>query len=134
MIWRVLFWIELILLAIPVTFLSSAFAVYAFGRAGMPEGHGNLVILFLATVGLIGFWALAGAYLSAGRSSLARMHWSAWLAATAGVFATLLGLAAEFLEVSTELRGLTWGIAGVPMLIPLAHLLAARFIAASPQQ
>ncbi|MBC3882631.1 hypothetical protein H8K35_14660 [Undibacterium sp. LX40W] len=131
---RILYIVELLLLALPTTFLAMVFGTYCIGRSWAPEAVSNFVILFLTLVGLLGFWILSISYLVAGRQGLMKAHWSMWGACGNGVIATASGLIAMAYGTNGEYQGFTWGIYGTPMLIPVTHLLSVRLFSNKAQQ
>jgi hypothetical protein len=126
MFWRILFLLELTIFALPVTGLAFVGIFYVLGRARAPDFASNAVMLTLGFIGLAGIWALSGFYLIGGPSGLRRAHWIAWVACCVGLLATAIGLAFPFLGISRAFPGFEWGIVGVPLLIPLSHLLMVR--------
>lgn len=117
--------LELLLLAFPLTLLDGFGLMVLLQPNDHPDRMPTLVGAALAGIGLLGFWWLAGAFLLNGLT-LRGSPWCARVGAGIGV-----ALCAASLMVALLFDRLTgWalvGLLGLPMLVPLAHMLLASW-------
>lgn len=117
--------LELLLLAFPVTLLDGFGLMVLLQPNDHPDRMPTLVGAALAGLGLLGFWWLAGAFLLNGLT-LRGSPWCARLAAGLGVALCVASLI--FALVFDRLTG--WalvGLLGLPVLVPLAHMMLASW-------
>ncbi|HCT27812.1 MAG TPA: hypothetical protein DIW85_16585 [Stenotrophomonas sp.] len=117
--------LELLLLAFPLTLLDGFGLMVLLQPNDHPDRMPTLVGAALAGIGLLGFWWLAGAFLLNGLT-LRGSPWCARVGTGIGV-----ALCAASLVVALLFGRLTgWalvGLMGLPMLVPLAHMLLASW-------
>ncbi|KAF1017575.1 MAG: hypothetical protein GAK31_00843 [Stenotrophomonas maltophilia] len=117
--------LELMLAAFPLTLLDGFGLMVLLQPNDHPDHMPTLLGTVLAAVGLLGFWWLAGAFLFNG-FTLRGSPWIARIAAGLGVALCVASLMAALL--SGRLTG--WALAGLfglPLLLPLGHMLLATW-------
>lgn len=117
--------LELLLLAIPVTLLDGFGLLVLLQPNDHPDRMPTLVGTVLAGIGLLGFWWLTGAFLLNGLT-LRGSPWGARVGAGVGVALRLASLMVGLLFGRLTGWALV-GLLGLPILVPLAHMLCATW-------
>lgn len=120
-----LFYIELVVLGIPVTMLGFyglfyCCAVYASQRPASPDLGPTLFAIILATLGLLGFWSLAVRFISGGGPAV-RSAGSVRLGLAA--LGALMALSPLAITTKDPMAAFAFvGAFGMPLLLPMLHM------------
>lgn len=122
--------LELVLLALPVTVLDGVGLLVLMGANQHPDRMPMLLGIVLASIALVGFWRLAFGFLVDGLTLRRAPSWARW---TAGSGAVLCLVALLVAAIFDRLTG--WalvGLFGLPVLVPLGHMLAVSWRPPTP--
>lgn len=128
----VLFFIEIVLLGVPVTLFAffgffTMFWTYANGAARNPDFAQSALALCLCFVGLCGFWGLSLRFLGGG--ARAARQAPVWLLAPAAIGIGMASLV-FFMPSTSQYKAFGMvGAFGIPLLIPALHMAVAAIVA-----
>ena len=121
----VLFYIELVVLGLPVTMLGLyglfyCSAVYASHRPASPDLGPALFAIILATLGLFGFWSLAVRFIGGGGSAIRNAGPVSLGLAALGA---LMALSPLVITTKDPMAAFAFiGTFGMPLLLPMLHM------------
>ena len=127
-----LFFIELVLLGVPVTLfalfgLQVMLGAYLRGGANSPDLAPSLIAMVPCFLGLLGFWGLSYRFLSGGGRAVRQSP--AWLLAPAAIGICMTGLLFAMPSDSHYKAFGLIGAFGLPLLIPTLHMAVESLLA-----